>query len=416
MKKLPLNRSFRILADEKLTPWVHKLLKAQGYNYEPEPFSPYCFKLISEPAPLGSSLAAFLGYIYIQDRSSMLPPLALKPELGEAVLDFCASPGSKSSFLAQLTGSSGLVIANEPQPDRFLTLRQNLIRLNLPQVTPLKSQGQALSQLSNFKTIALDPPCSGWGTIDKHPLVKTLWREEKTKPLISLQRELLSCAAKLLPLKGKLLYSTCTTNDLENEAQVEFALEKLGLSLEPLDLFPGFVFEEPKIKGTLKVNSQDSKAQGFFLALLRKTSLDTNLGPEEPCELRGDPFLKENLEHPCLDFNKLPPGELRLEGWQIYFYPKLLIPKLTKNLKFQGFPLGAWKKGHFIPEPRLRFLAHDQPSPSCQVFEELKDILALFSGQSLKVNLKTKNTLMWWQGLPLGFAKIQQGRLMAQFK
>ena len=83
----PTGRSFRLVCPPEQMPQVESLLRAQGYEFEPEPFSPFCRRLLCEPRPLGSSLAAFFGYIYIQDRSSMLPPLALAPRQGEAVLD-----------------------------------------------------------------------------------------------------------------------------------------------------------------------------------------------------------------------------------------------------------------------------------------------------------------------------------------
>ena len=66
-----LARSFRLVCPPEAIPKVEALLRAQGYDFEPEPFSPWCRRLVDEPRPLGGSLAAFFGYIYIQDRSSM---------------------------------------------------------------------------------------------------------------------------------------------------------------------------------------------------------------------------------------------------------------------------------------------------------------------------------------------------------
>ena len=114
----PAGRSFRLVCPAHRIPRVEALLRAQGYAFEPEPFSPWCRRLCVEPRPLGASLAAFFGYIYIQDRSSMLPPLALAPSTGAAVLDMCASPGSKTGFLAQLVGTEGFVLGNEPSSAR----------------------------------------------------------------------------------------------------------------------------------------------------------------------------------------------------------------------------------------------------------------------------------------------------------
>ena len=112
MTDLP-RRSFRLVCAPEQTPLVEALLAAEGFAFEPEPFSPLARRLVAEPFPLGRSQAAFWGLVYIQDRSSMLPPLALAPAPGEAVLDMCASPGSKTGLLAQLVGGAGLVLGKD---------------------------------------------------------------------------------------------------------------------------------------------------------------------------------------------------------------------------------------------------------------------------------------------------------------
>ena len=265
-------RSFRLLCSPEEMPRVEALLQAQGYRFEPEPFSPFCRRLLDEPRPLGASLAAFFGYIYIQDRSSMLPPLALDPAAGGSVLDICASPGSKTGFLAQLVGKNGFVLGNEPSRARLATLRANMHACNLLPVSTCTYEGQNLPlRPGSWEAIQLDPPCSGWGTVEKHPRVMELWQGEKVQPLVGLQRLLLRHAADLLAPGGKLVYSTCTTNVAENEEQVRFAEQELGLEPLPLTPFPGFVWEElPGGEGTLRVDGQRSGAQGFYVALFRK--------------------------------------------------------------------------------------------------------------------------------------------------
>ena len=235
-------RSFRLVCPPERIPQVEALLRAQGYDFAPEPFSPFCRRILHEPRPLGASLAAFFGYIYIQDRSSMLPPLALGLAAGESVLDVCASPGSKTGFLAQLAGPEGFVLANEPSPARLATLRANLHQCNLLQAATCSYSGDALPlSPASWRAILLDPPCSGWGTAEKHPRVLKLWQGDKLKTLVSLQQRLLRHCASLLAPGGRMVYSTCTTNEAENEAQVRFAEEELGLVRERLAPFPGFV-------------------------------------------------------------------------------------------------------------------------------------------------------------------------------
>lgn len=165
----------------------------------------------------------------------MLPPLALAPAEGAAVLDMCASPGSKTGFLAQLVGPGGFVLGNEPSRARLATLRANLHACNWPHAATCSYEGQALPLTpESWDWILLDPPCSGWGTVEKNPQVLTLWQGDKVKTLVGLQQMLLAHAARLLRPGGRLVYSTCTTNDEENEAQVRYAEEELGLRRLPL--------------------------------------------------------------------------------------------------------------------------------------------------------------------------------------
>ena len=215
-------RSFRVTTEDQ-TP-VLDLLTMEGFRFEPEPFSKSCFRLVEEPFPLGSSLAAHFGYVYIQDRSSMLPPLALSPQRGAAVLDMCASPGSKTGFLAQMVGKNGFVLGNELSHSRLYTLRMNLQTTNAVCAGTCSFSGDAIPLVeSSWKNILLDPPCSGWGTVEKNPKVLEVWREDKVRPLIVLQRRLLARAAALLAPGGTVVYSTCTTNSEENEQQVAWA-------------------------------------------------------------------------------------------------------------------------------------------------------------------------------------------------
>ena len=425
-------RSFRLVCEPAAIPRVEALLRAQGYAFEPEPFSAFCRRLVAEPVPLGRSLAAFFGYIYIQDRSSMLPPLALAPAPGDAVLDMCASPGSKSGFLAQLVGADGFVLANEPNPARLATLRANLHTCNLLQAGTCAFPGERLPLMpASWGHILLDPPCSGWGTAEKHPATLRLWREDKVGPLVSLQRRLLSHAASLLEPGGRLLYSTCTTNEAENEAQVRFAEDELGLTREPLAPFPGFTFEErPGGAGTLRVDGARSGAQGFFLALLRAP--DDRPGGEmappatdAPTRRRpaaaGVPVPPAALAGPCCDPARLPPGMALRFGDKVRFVPRAAPGLLPPGFGWQAALLGSMDgAGAFAAAPRLRRLVPEtpqgEPGPQSLVLEEVAEVAALLEGRALQTGLSGREAALWWRNLPLGRVGLRQGRALAAFR
>lgn len=459
-----LIRSFRLVCAPEQVSAVEALLRAQGYDFEPEPFSPLCRRLVAEPRPLGGSLAAIFGYIYIQDRSSMLPPLALAPAAGSAVLDMCASPGSKTGFLAQLVGRNGFVLGNEPSPTRLGTLRANLHQLNLIQAATCSYSGDALPlRPGSWDAILLDPPCSGWGTAEKHPQVLKLWQGDKLDSLTGLQRRLLRHAALLLRPGGRLVYSTCTTNVDENEAQVRFAEQELGLEREHLDPIPGFVWEElPGGEGTLRVDGARSQAQGFYVALFRKPgNADAAVQPfessagepqnaifEAPASVpagmqnpgqrngrragrnRGDdrtgkpaerpsgsPLPPESLAGATCNPDLLPPGRAVLYGEHVRFVPPQATALLPPGCVWQGSLLGKLCGGTLDAAPRLRVLMPQSPdAASSLVLDDVADVAALLSGQSRQTGLEGREAGLWWRDLPLGRIVLKQGRAIAGFK
>jgi 16S rRNA (cytosine1407-C5)-methyltransferase len=409
---------------------VEDLLTAEGYVFTAEKFSPWCRRLEYEPHPLGASLAAFFGYIYIQDRSSMLPPLALAPDAGGFALDMCASPGGKSGFLAQLTGSDGFVLANEQSQARLVPLRANLCAANLPQAATSCFPGQALPLPQNFcRHILLDAPCSGWGTAEKHPEVLKLWKTEKTGQLVALQRRLLTKAAGLLAPGGALVYSTCTTNEAENECQLRFAEEELGLARDPLAPFPGFVFEERAGgEGALRVDGEKSGAQGFFVARLKKTASPAPSGnisfrasrPARQGHTRvnhgtGQRLALCSLEGDCCDPARLPPGTAALFGDHVRFLPTK-SDALPVDFIWRGMELGRMKSGRFRPAPRLRaLLPHPAENGKSLVLEDVSEVRALLDGQSRRTGLSGHEAGLWWRGLPLCLVRLSQGRASAAF-
>lgn len=409
------SRSFRLVCQPSEFAVVENLLEAEGFRFEVEPFSRYCRRLLCEPFPLGSSLAAFFGYIYIQDRASMLPPLALGPEPGAAVLDMAASPGSKSGFLGQLAGREGFVLANEPSRNRLGSLQANLLCANLLQCATSSFAGEDLPLPDHsWKYILLDPPCSGWGTARKHPQTLKLWQGKKIAPLIQLQRKLLQKAAWLLAGGGLLVYSTCTTNPAENEAQTEYAVKELGLEPIPLEPFAGFKFKDAPY-GALLVDGESSESQGFYVSLLAQAE---NVAPQqfEKCDFSASAIPAIALNTPVSDADLLPPGQTALFGSKVRLLPRQACDHLPSGFSWQGFPLGTLRGEKFRPQPRLHSLLPPLATAAPRVvFEEIAPLRRLLQGNALPTDLASAAGL-WWRELPLGIAQIKNGRLLASFR
>lgn len=406
-------RSFRLVCAQDQTDDVEALLHAEGFRFEPHPCFALARTLTAEPMPLGRSVAARFGYIYIQDKSSMLPPLALAPKPGDKVLDFCASPGSKTGILSQLVGPTGLVLANEPSPDRLATLRVNMRHLGCFNVATCKYEGQSLPlENDSWPLILLDAPCSGWGTVDKNPKAAQMWAGEKTAPLESLQRELLAKAADLLAPGGRLLYSTCTTNVRENEEQVRFAMESLGLVSEPLTGFTGFTFD-PSLPGCLLVNGEDSLAQGFFLAALGKPGTEAPSKRTSKAELPGERVSREEFSaRTGLDTSWLPEHCFLNVGGRIYLILEQAATELPGELRWQGFAVGKSAKDSILADATLRMFVPPAPDDKSLVLERVQTIRELLSGQSLPWTGGKKRLAFYFRGLPLGFLTIKGNRCL----
>lgn len=363
-------RTYRLCVRPEQAGLVDALLSAQGFGFEPEPFHGLARRLVREPFALGASVAAAFGLIYIQDRSSMLPPVLLGAPEGSVCLDMCASPGGKTGILAQMAGRTGFVLACEPSHDRLATLRQNLRRMNALNTATAGVESQRLELSAGvFERILLDPPCSGWGTVDKNPKVLELWTPEKAEGLVKLQRELLARAAELLAPGGELVFSTCTTNVRENEDQAAWAREFLGLEPVALAAPEGFEAVQPAradTPGVLRVGEQRGQAQegggqGFFLARFRKPGgAGSGAGAREPVEQAGPGGREldeaELLQAAPLDLSALPPGEVREFGGKAYFLHEaaLELGLSESGLRWQGFPLGSTSGGRDAAETRGR--------------------------------------------------------------
>lgn len=347
----------------------------------------------------------------------MLPPLALNPAQGAAVLDMCASPGSKTGFLAQLTGPEGFVLGNEPGRSRLATLRANLHTLNLLQAGTCSHPGESLPLPdARWDYIQLDPPCSGWGTAEKNPRVLTLWTRDKIKPLVALQRRLLEKAQRLLRPGGVVVYSTCTTHEEENEAQHRYAIDELGFTAEALPLFPGFTWEDPRPggEGSLRVDGPRSSAQGFYITKLRKpghapVALDAL--PVSPFVL-PQPLASTMLVAPCADSTLLPPGVVTAFGETARLIPRQAVLVLPDKFSWQAAPLGRVAGGRVHLSPRLRAIMPASPPSQALVMEKIDDIRSLLHGQSRATGLAGRETGLYWRDLPLGRLTLKNGRAL----
>lgn len=217
------------------------------------------------------------GRLYLQSLSSMLPPLVLAPQEGESVLDLTAAPGGKTTQIAAMMNNKGRIAANEMDKIRYEKLVFNLNRQGASIVESLLGKGEKLGERmpEAFDRVLLDAPCSGEGLfLMPHPMTFRPWSKHLVEKLSSMQKKLLTSAVKALKKNGILVYSTCTLNFEENENNVEWAIENLGVKpIEiPLKIFNSLKAVPKKYKETAHaLRIIPSKTlEGFFVACLKK--------------------------------------------------------------------------------------------------------------------------------------------------
>ena len=225
--RLPETVRVNPMSEEK--DWVESWLSGIGANRIPWFSGPGSawempFERGSAEEEVKSLMSALheTGRITRQEAVSMLPVLALDPTPGQIILDLCASPGSKTTQICEHLGDSGAVVANEVISGRVNTLVTNVQRHASRTVLVVQHDGRHIPRVpgSGFDGVLVDVPCTGSGTTRKNPDVWGKWRPSSGRSLHSLQYDLLTRAIELTKPGGRVVYSTCSLDPIENEAVV----------------------------------------------------------------------------------------------------------------------------------------------------------------------------------------------------
>jgi 16S rRNA (cytosine967-C5)-methyltransferase len=205
------------------------------------------------------------GLVYVQDEGSQMIAHLAARESG-AILDACAAPGGKSTLLADL-GPGARVMASEVSPSRLATLAGLVTRWGAPNVHVVGADARRPPFARPFDAVLLDAPCSGLGTLGRHPDIRWRARAADLARHRLRQRELLEGVAPLLAPGGILVYATCSIEPEENEEVVDPFLEShpefsLGLRPEWAEAFADgrFLRTRPEVHG----------GDAFFCATLRR--------------------------------------------------------------------------------------------------------------------------------------------------
>jgi len=258
------------------------MLKEKGIDLMPSSkINKYLFNAPSLKSP-GNLLEYLVGYVHPQALTSCLASVALSPDPSSYVLDMCASPGGKTSHLAQIMNNSGLIVANELYRTRHIPLAHTLLRLGVLNVVLTSYQAQEFPVNQQFDYVLADVPCSGEGRVRMTNNSEDVFRTPKKNkgPVLSeTQKKMILRGVDLLKENGEMLYSTCTYNPEENESVVNFLLQNRDVRLLPIDL--GLDYEkgltqwqdekyDMQLERTARFYPHRNDSVGFFMARIGK--------------------------------------------------------------------------------------------------------------------------------------------------
>lgn len=254
------------------------------------------------------------GAITRQEAVSMIPPLFLDVKPHHRILDMCAAPGSKTfqllEGLHQTSGEpSGVVIANDADTMRCNMLTHQSQRMKSPSIIVTNHEAQNFPSILDsdpssgdfevlYDRILCDVPCSGDGTMRKQLDIWEKWSAKNGNGLHLLQLRIALRAAELLKVGGRMVYSTCTFNPIEDEAVVAELLRRTHGALklvqmsektEQLKFQPGML--------TWKVLDNKNCWHDSYKTAQNNYKIHESMFPKDDLEQLGIPLTMRFLPH-----------------------------------------------------------------------------------------------------------------------
>lgn len=236
------------------------------------------------------------GAYYVQEASSMFLEQAVAAAglIGKDIhaLDLCAAPGGKSTHLLSLLGDGAALVSNEVVRNRTLPLCDNILRWGRANCIVTSAQPEAFALSGElFDLVLVDAPCSGEGLMRRDPDAASHWSHEAVEGCAIRQRDILTQAWECLRPGGILIYSTCTFNGVENEANMAWLVNGHKAESIRITLHQAWGVTEVEMNGAYgyRFMPHRTKGEGFFLSLMKKegelATADDNRS--DPVEVKG---------------------------------------------------------------------------------------------------------------------------------
>jgi len=393
---------------------------------------------IAANSRLGKSVYHETGAFYIQEPSAMAVATALNAQPGERILDLCAAPGGKTTAIAKQMQGTGVLVANEIHPVRVKTLAQNLERLGVAATVTNETPARlATAYPGYFDAILVDAPCSGEGMFRKDPAAQSEWQPDTPTICAARQRDILQSAVAMLRPGGRLVYSTCTFNPIENEQIVAWLLASYpDFTMVALPDWPGWspglpdtAGGDPNLGHARRLWPHLGAGEGHFVAHLQRRAAHAG---------DADVAARQDNLTPTRARTKTPtqPTPPAVKAWRIWLEAHLtsafvvpeswLQPILQKDVLFSrdtpsithtglkvlryGTPLAVYTNDRIVPHHALAMRLADG-AMARQINLDEASARTYCQGAALPGTAVHGFSWINIDGLPLGFGNSIAGRV-----
>lgn len=378
--------------------------KWHGPEAEPVPWSTNGYYLPERPAFTFDPLL-HAGCYYVQEASSMLLEQAIHASgfADERIvaLDLCAAPGGKSTHLRSLLHADSLLVSNEIDRKRQVILQENLWKWGASNVVITGNAPAQLQRLPEFfDLIVVDAPCSGEGMFRKDPFAREQWNERLVDQCVAMQRDALTYAWESLRPGGVLIYSTCTWEISENEAQVARLVEQGGACIPtPVDPVWRVVRSERLGVDALRCYPHKVNGEGFFIAALNKPGEWTaHVQRESEGESDGPvKWLRPTRSWATVE------GDEELFATDASWSTAIKSIQASLNVISPGIPLAERKAGEWRPHHALALSSDLDPSHFTRVPLSMDEALSYLRGNALAATNAQGIALAIYQDVGLGW-------------
>lgn len=380
---------------------VEEFIKKAELPLVPTGLVPEGLMLTEELPRIGAHPLHRAGLFYMQEPSAMRAAALLAPTPGMRVLDLCAAPGGKAGQLAAYLQGKGVLIANEVVPNRAAVLAGTLERLGIRNALITSMQVEPLCNLLKgyFDAVLVDAPCSGEGMFRKEPQAILDWSVAHVEACALRQAGILDAAAIALRSGGRLVYSTCTFSEEENEDTV-----RAFIARNPVFTL---LHEERHFPHT-------GVGEGHFIALLQKESGDeqrdipaASVKPlSREVKSAWEAFVEQTMA-------EVPEGvPLLLTDGRLMLLPEETPANFDRLfLRNAGVHAADYKNGRFTPAHALA-LAYPAEAFRLKIELDEEELSAYFLGNTLNIPEEgTGFAVVLAKGHPVGWGKAVQGVL-----